>query len=366
MSEPKKECEIVQDLLPLYAENMVSPASKEMIEAHLPGCADCSAVYGRLKAPEPAIEKHKSEAESLKKFEKKRRLRLGWRIALIVIGAVILQSLLVGGLAFFLASDFATGGVKDDQDVRNYSRYMGEEAEEEYRSKWGMDQSIFPEKITMDMEVLEYRMTYYNPWDAQYLSYLTVHYDDADYEKELARLQAYESTPYKGYYGVTGFPDPENPIAMFADSYNGFVYAIHTPGEDGEFEENTITYVMIIFCNYFMDLKYEKYIPERYLPAGFNAHSGNPYEKEKMNRSSFLPDFPEISASGHSSVYGGQVALRPGESFSGSADAFYIFHRFNLRAVYSLIFTHWPFFTRMCSSTQRTIASISKLIQGPR
>ena len=282
MSENKKECGIVQDLLPLYAENMVSDASREMIEAHLPVCEDCTEAYRRIKTPEPELALHKNEAESLKKFEKKRRMKLGWRIALIVIGAVIAQNLIVGGLAFLFIYGAANSGIDDDTDVRNYSRYMGEQAEEEYISKWGMDQSIFPEEITMDMEVLEYRMTYYNPWDAQYLSYLTVKYDDEDYAAELARLEAYASTPYKGYYGVTGFRDSENPIAMYADSYQGFVYAIHTPGEDSSLRENTITYVMIIFCNYFMDLKYEDYIPARYLPEGFNAHLDNPYSEEKQ------------------------------------------------------------------------------------
>ena len=277
MSE-KKECEIVQDLLPLYAENMVSEGSRKMIEEHLPGCGDCTAAYQKLIAPDPALTLHKSEAESLKKFEKKRKMRLGWKIALIVIGAVILQYLLVFGLVFLMS---AGSKVKDDQNVNNYSSYMGADSDEEYRNKWGMDESIFPQTVTKDMEVREYRMTYYNPWDAQYLSYLTVHYSSEDYEKELQRLEAYESTAYKGYYGVTGFSDPENPLAMFADSYQGFVYAIRTPGADGEIEENTITYVMIIFCNYFMDLKYENYIPARYLPEGFNAHSGHPYEESK-------------------------------------------------------------------------------------
>ena len=273
-----RQCEIVQDLLPLYAENMVSEGSRKMIEEHLPGCGDCTAAYQKLIAPDPALTLHKSEAESLKKFEKKRKMRLGWKIALIVIGAVILQYLLVFGLVFLMS---AGSKVKDDQNVNNYSSYMGADSDEEYRNKWGMDESIFPQTVTKDMEVREYRMAYYNPWDAQYLSYLTVHYSSEDYEKELQRLEAYESTAYKGYYGVTGFSDPENPLAMFADSYQGFVYAIRTPGADGEIEENTITYVMIIFCNYFMDLKYENYIPARYLPEGFNAHSGNPYEESK-------------------------------------------------------------------------------------
>lgn len=35
------------------------------------------------------------------------------------------------------------------------------------------------------------------------------------------------------------------------------------------------------FCNYFMDLDYEKYIPNEYLPEGFDATEGNTY-REKM------------------------------------------------------------------------------------
>ena len=277
----KKECEIVQDLLPLYAEDMVSPASRELIEGHLPACEDCSAVYRRLKTPEPQLELHKNEAESLKKFEKKRRMKLGWKIALIVAGAVIVQNLVVGGLIFLLVYGGIKAEVAADTDVKNYSRYMGAEAEDVYRNKWDMDEEIFPAELTKEMEVLDYSMVYYDPWDAQYLSYLTVRYSDSDYAEELSRLEAYDSTPYLGYYSVTGFADPENPLAMYADDYNGFVYAIRTPADDGSLMENTITYVMIIFCNYTLDLEYEEYIPKRYLPEGFDAHMNNPYGEEK-------------------------------------------------------------------------------------
>ena len=36
-------------------------------------------------------------------------------------------------------------------------------------------------------------MVYYNPWDAQYLSYLVVEYDDKSYEEEIQRLEQYDS-----------------------------------------------------------------------------------------------------------------------------------------------------------------------------
>ena len=120
-------------------------------------------------------------------------------------------------------------------------------------------------------------MVYYDPWNAQYLSYLTVQYDEQSYADGAASLAECGVTEYKGYYGVTGFFGGE-PLAMNADSYQGFIYAINTPDA-----ECSITYVELIFCNYAFDIEYEKYIPAGYLPDGFNAKEGNPYRKKMMN-----------------------------------------------------------------------------------
>ena len=45
----KKECSIVQDLLPLYAENMVSKQTAQYIEEHLQDCKECQAELAELK-----------------------------------------------------------------------------------------------------------------------------------------------------------------------------------------------------------------------------------------------------------------------------------------------------------------------------
>ena len=60
---------------------------------------------------------------------------------------------------------------------------------------------------------------------------------------------------------------------MNADAYNGFVYAL-TDNVD------TIIYVEIIFCNYYMDINYKEYINEDYLPDGFDATMDNQYMKD--------------------------------------------------------------------------------------
>lgn len=275
-------CEVVRDLLPLYAEDMISPESRRLTEEHLADCGECRSALEAMGKKTPDIKFRVDTAQEFAKYEKKKKHKLAWTAAGIAAAAValtfIFNILFVLVIVALIMFDAASAKIEVDTDPTHYSRYMGEGAESEYRTKWGMDESIFPQEITPEMEVVDYKMVYYNPWDAQYLSYLTVTYTPSDYAAELDRLENCGISDYKGYYGVTGFADSSDPIAMYADDYQGFVYAIYTPDK-----ENTITYVELIFCNYFYDIKYEKYIPAEYLPIGFDATDGNAYEKEKMS-----------------------------------------------------------------------------------
>ena len=36
----KIECEVIQDIIPLYAEDIVSDESRKLIESHLKDCSD--------------------------------------------------------------------------------------------------------------------------------------------------------------------------------------------------------------------------------------------------------------------------------------------------------------------------------------
>ena len=79
---------------------------------------------------------------------------LGAGIAMWLLGSL----LLIGGLYFISKS----AKVEINTDIAKYQDYIGENAQEEYKNKWGMDESIFPEKITTDMNVEDYKMVYYN------------------------------------------------------------------------------------------------------------------------------------------------------------------------------------------------------------
>ena len=219
----------------------------------------------------------------LEKIARNKKLVRGVKLVTIVgllaaFWRVIVMTFIVG----FLLVSTGVSPVEEYEDLSRYNEFMNfsngayEEGVDTVWTKWGMDESIWPDKITDDMNVEDFKMVYYNPWDAQYLGYMVVNYSGEDYAEEVARLQNYSSTEYVGYYGVTGEEDYEL-LAVYADPYNGFVYAL----SDGK---EKIIYAEQIFCNYFMDLKYEKYIPKEYLLDGFDASENNLYRKEQMKK----------------------------------------------------------------------------------
>ncbi|MBR3447344.1 MAG: zf-HC2 domain-containing protein [Oscillospiraceae bacterium] len=275
----KMDCEVIRDLLPLYAENMVSAQSRALTEEHLAECEPCRQYLADLTAPEPDVQFRVDSAQQFVRYEKKKKRKFGTKVVLATLLTVCAVMLLIGILFFGTAGLFVFSivapTVHADTDPAHYGLYMGENAKKEYRQKCGMDETLFPAALTDNMQVQEYKMVYYNPWDPQYLSYLTVTYSPEDYEAELKRLETCPHTVYKGYYGVTGFGGGE-PLAVSADSYQGFVYAINTPGK-----EYSVTYVEIIFCNQLLDIDYKKYIPAAYQPDDFTVNvSVMPFVRE--------------------------------------------------------------------------------------
>lgn len=90
----KNECSIVRDLLPLYAESMVSPETASFMEEHLKDCEHCRKEYERLKAPcaVPA----QDDVAPLLMLQKKMAAK---RLRTIVLTAVFAVALLVSAFA---------------------------------------------------------------------------------------------------------------------------------------------------------------------------------------------------------------------------------------------------------------------------
>ncbi len=84
------KCSIIRDILPLYAENMVSADTAAFVEEHLKGCEDCQKAYEQCKEP-----KKETNLPLLKLRRKLKRKR----IQTIALTAVFVIALLVSAFA---------------------------------------------------------------------------------------------------------------------------------------------------------------------------------------------------------------------------------------------------------------------------
>ncbi len=208
-------------------------------------------------------------------------------IVLLVLSILYFLRTFIFVIIFFgiLFIDSLFNKAETDTDIAHYNDYVHIEQTEEERYKNpnpttnGEMFDIWPDHITSDMSVTEYQYTYYNPWDPQYVIYMTAEYEPNAYEEEIQRLTALGSEEYLGIYSVTGEPEGYDIISMNSDDYHGFTYAMIPEGAS---DNTQITYVSIWFHNYFLDLNVHEYIPDEYLLTGFNAEMDNPYRKENV------------------------------------------------------------------------------------
>ena len=90
-----KQCEIVQDLLPLYVDGACSESSAAMVKEHLETCPECKALYEKL-CSDAGEETLKAEmvgvvAKHEKKVKKKRLLTI---VASVVLTIVLIFSVI--------------------------------------------------------------------------------------------------------------------------------------------------------------------------------------------------------------------------------------------------------------------------------
>jgi len=87
-------CALVRDLLPLYADGVLSEDGGAVVDAHLPECPPCASELEALRAPVPA--KKKNARQSLKAT--RRRLILGIVSAALAIAVLLAGASLIGGV----------------------------------------------------------------------------------------------------------------------------------------------------------------------------------------------------------------------------------------------------------------------------
>lgn len=160
-----KDCDIIQDLLPLYIDSCCHPGSRELVEEHLKTCPACQKVYGAMTGdllaseepqpepdtpPAPEITE-KKKGTSFRKGMKKIRRR--WIASLIVV--VILVPFVLMGIAqvtgdglcytnlheFYLANAFL--GRMKAGDYEGAAQYIArEDVRERYLFSWFTEEEM--------------------------------------------------------------------------------------------------------------------------------------------------------------------------------------------------------------------------------
>ncbi len=106
-----KQCEIVQDLLPLYIDRACSQSSSEMVSEHLKICPECMKVYEQMSSDESEKSLKKEKDSIIIRHERKEDQKIITcifaAIALIYIPALFIIPLFAGGDAGFIATPYA-------------------------------------------------------------------------------------------------------------------------------------------------------------------------------------------------------------------------------------------------------------------
>lgn len=95
-----KDCSIVQDLLPLYAEDMLREETKEFVDGHLSQCAACRAKLDALKAdvkPAPV------SAQPLRDLKRQLRRK---KLTAVLLAVALALTLATAGFAYLTAPQY--------------------------------------------------------------------------------------------------------------------------------------------------------------------------------------------------------------------------------------------------------------------
>ncbi len=124
----KQECNIIQDLLPNYIENLVSKDTAEYIENHINGCDECKKILELMQnnTTDSNNKKEKEEeieVDHLKKYKKK--MKVIKRVVIILV-AIIVIALLVGlkfAMNYNTYNIIAKNVVNSRQELENSNNY---------------------------------------------------------------------------------------------------------------------------------------------------------------------------------------------------------------------------------------------------
>ena len=95
-----KTCSIVQDLLPLYEEDMLREETKEFVDGHLAQCAACCAELDALKAD---VKPASVSAQPLRDLKRQLQRK---KLTAVLLAVALALTLATAGFAYLTAPQY--------------------------------------------------------------------------------------------------------------------------------------------------------------------------------------------------------------------------------------------------------------------
>ena len=115
----ENNCNIIKDLIPLYAEGLASEDSAKLVETHVAGCADCAAELEKVKTDAAAAPEIADSAVPLKVVNKALRQRRARIAALCALGVFLVLTVLFSASVRRNYIPYSVSGSDTDPEAGN-------------------------------------------------------------------------------------------------------------------------------------------------------------------------------------------------------------------------------------------------------
>jgi hypothetical protein len=253
----KYDCELIQDLLPLYRDRITSPKTNEIIAAHLEECPECRKLFSEPEKPAFDLNEEPVE-QSPNVVSYGRRIKARRRKIKSVVAIVIATLLLVIGVMSVFIYYVVWGGpatvTHNAADYGNFEDFKG------YSNLY-----VFPARLPASMQIQNYYYFYQDTFlDPTYQIYLEYTLSDADYQAEVQRLasitEQHGSETHPIVYDTQNFSYPAY-VTVFENNLT-YEYALLIENQ------RKIVCVFSQFVNR-NDIKFDPaYLPRKFKSAG--------------------------------------------------------------------------------------------------
>ena len=124
----KISCNIIHDLLPLYAEKISSEESAQLVEEHISKCEKCKQELERLRGNEPTPEFNLEELMPLKMMQKNIKVRKRRAVMSVAMATFLIVFTIFSYLTKPMYISYEESGIKVEKNEKNeiYANFTGD------------------------------------------------------------------------------------------------------------------------------------------------------------------------------------------------------------------------------------------------